>query len=146
MWVEAPAGRVTAKIGEPQGLPPADKAIRLLPLGPGRVIICGALGQLDRAWCATVSLTIGHLPALSGDVLLYDSWIHAPGSVWYRFHPETFAAERLSTPRMSIQETAGRFGLSAHYGMVRASNLGGLARVEIESPRPAGDDLRQEGR
>ncbi len=49
-------GKRVGEFGEPQGLPPADKALLLCPLGQGRVFACGAFGEPVRSWCAVLDL------------------------------------------------------------------------------------------
>ena len=52
IWVFSTEGRLAAKIGEEQGLPPADRAMVLHVLGPGHVCAAGSFGEHRRAWCA----------------------------------------------------------------------------------------------
>jgi hypothetical protein len=55
VWVVSPAGKIVAKVGPEQGLPPAT-AMLMWPLAPGRVCVAGGS---DRAWCAMVELAGG---------------------------------------------------------------------------------------
>ncbi len=53
LWIIGPSGDVVGQVNAGD-LPPADKAIDLLPLAPGRVIASGAFGEHSRAWVALV--------------------------------------------------------------------------------------------
>lgn len=55
IWRLSPEGKLLGKIGIPQGLPPADRGVRLHPLGPGKVCAIGSFGEHERAWCAIVA-------------------------------------------------------------------------------------------
>jgi hypothetical protein len=48
------AGEVAAQIGDKDGLPPAEKGMRLCPIEPGKVLAAGALGEHNRLWLAVV--------------------------------------------------------------------------------------------
>ena len=56
IWVFSTEGRILATIGEEQGLPPADRAMVLHVLEPGKVCAAGSFGEHRRAWCAMVEL------------------------------------------------------------------------------------------
>ncbi len=57
IWVLATTGKIVAKIGKEQGLPPATTALELYPIAPNRMI---AVGSFGRAWCAIVERVGDH--------------------------------------------------------------------------------------
>ncbi len=54
IWIVSPEGKLLAKIGKKQGLPPSDQGLLLHPIAPGKVCAIGSFGLHDRAWCAIV--------------------------------------------------------------------------------------------
>lgn len=52
LWVVSPDGKVLAKVGEADGLPPCDLRAVVHPLEPGKVCAIGTFGPQRRAWCA----------------------------------------------------------------------------------------------
>lgn len=52
-------GKIVAKIGPDQGLPPADRGIVLRALAAGKVCAAGSFGEHSRAWCAMIELSQG---------------------------------------------------------------------------------------
>jgi hypothetical protein len=56
LWVLSTDGRIVAKIGPEKGLPPAERAMVLHALEPGKVCAAGSFGEHSRAWCAMVEL------------------------------------------------------------------------------------------
>ena len=49
-------GTEVAHFGSSEGLPPADRGIRVRPLGDGRAIAVGAFGRPERGWCARLEI------------------------------------------------------------------------------------------
>jgi hypothetical protein len=52
-------GKLLAKIGPDQGLPPASIRLVLHVLAPGKICAAGSFGEQRRAWCAMVELASG---------------------------------------------------------------------------------------
>jgi hypothetical protein len=59
MIVQSFSGKVLARIGPDQGLPPSDQGLMLHVLAPGKVCAAGSFGKDRRGWCATVELIQG---------------------------------------------------------------------------------------
>ena len=57
--VQSFSGKVLARIGPDQGLPPSDQGLMLHVLAPGKVCAAGSFGKDRRGWCATVELVQG---------------------------------------------------------------------------------------
>lgn len=55
LWVVSPGGKILARIGAREGLPPCERRIMLLPLATGKVCAVGASGEHGQAWCAMVT-------------------------------------------------------------------------------------------
>lgn len=55
LWVLDRSGKIVARIGAKEGLPPCEHRIMLLPLAAGKVCAVGAHGDLGNAWCAMVT-------------------------------------------------------------------------------------------
>jgi hypothetical protein len=55
VWVLDTNGKIIRTISAGEGLPPAEKGIRLHVLAPGKVLVIGSFGWESRAWCATVA-------------------------------------------------------------------------------------------
>ncbi|HUU91949.1 MAG TPA: hypothetical protein VM238_12160, partial [Phycisphaerae bacterium] len=54
LWVVSLKGKVLARIGEKEGLPPADRSFRICSIAPGKVLAAGSLGEHERLWLAIV--------------------------------------------------------------------------------------------
>jgi hypothetical protein len=54
LWVMDPDGKIVAKVGESDGLPPCDRGARIFILGPDRLIVAGSFGPTNRAFIAKV--------------------------------------------------------------------------------------------
>lgn len=54
IWIVSPEGKLLAKIGKKQSLPPSDQGLLLHPIAPGKVCAVGSFGPHHRAWCAIV--------------------------------------------------------------------------------------------
>ncbi len=54
LWVLDRNGKIEAKVGTQQGLPPADRSMMVHPIAPGKVCAVGSFGKHKRAWCAIV--------------------------------------------------------------------------------------------
>src|SRR5262249_37947381 len=55
LWVVSRAGKVLARIGAKEGLPPCEHRIVLLPLAVGKVCAVGSTGEHGHTWCAMVT-------------------------------------------------------------------------------------------
>lgn len=56
IWVLSPDGEILHRIAEKQGLPPADLAVFLHAVSPGKVFATGSFGDHHRGWCALLEL------------------------------------------------------------------------------------------
>jgi len=68
LWVGACSGSVrvlledgkeVARVDVDHGLPPCDRAIRLMPIAPGKILAVGCFEPMGRAWCAMIELKDG---------------------------------------------------------------------------------------
>jgi len=68
LWVGACSGSVrvlsadgkeVTRVDIDHGLPPCERAIRLMPIAPGKILAVGCLEPMGRAWCAMIELKDG---------------------------------------------------------------------------------------